>query len=81
MVLNYLMEAEGENEELKLYFGTLYTSIVTLFRAISNGLTWFRAADALESAGIFWVQVFHFYVAFCSFALLNVMTGPEKCRR
>ena len=48
----------------------------TLFRSISNGVTWGHAADSLEQIGMEWVQVFHLYVAFCSFALLNVMTGP-----
>ena len=49
------------------FFGGLYPSFVTLFRSISNGLTWGEAADALESLdnGIFWSSLFHFYVAFC----------------
>lgn len=75
VVLNYLMEHEGDHDELQLYFGSLYSSVVTLFRSIANGLTWGQAADSLEETGFFWVQIFHLYVAFCSFALLNVMTG------
>lgn len=74
VVLNYLMEHEGDHDELQLYFGSLYSSVVTLFRSIANGLTWGQAADSLEETGFFWVQIFHLYVAFCSFALLNVMT-------
>jgi len=59
------------------YFGTLYDSVITLFRAISDGLTWNQPADALAEIplGTFWVTLFHFYIAFCSFAVLNVMTG------
>lgn len=66
-----------ETSNLSKFFGGLYPSIVTLFRSISNGLTWGEAADALENMdnGIFWSSLFHFYVAFCSFAVLNVMTG------
>ncbi|CAE7864888.1 Cacna1c [Symbiodinium microadriaticum] len=77
VVLNHLWE-EGrtaESENVQQYFGTLYASIITLFRSISNGITWEKAANSLEPISTFWVQVFHFYVAFCSFALLNVMTG------
>ncbi|CAK9079090.1 Sodium channel protein type 11 subunit alpha (NaN) (Sensory neuron sodium channel 2) (Sodium channel protein type XI subunit alpha) (Voltage-gated sodium channel subunit alpha Nav1.9) [Durusdinium trenchii] len=74
VVLNYFLEhaSDGDLEE---YFGSLYLSIRTLFRSISNGVTWGHAADSLEQIGMEWVQVFHLYVAFCSFALLNVMTG------
>jgi len=66
-----------EGSDLSKFFGGLYPSVVTLFRSISNGLTWGEAADALEALdnGIFWSSLFHFYVAFCSFAVLNVMTG------
>ena len=47
--------------------------MVTLFRSISNGIQWDEPADALGSVegGFFWVQAFHFYIAFCSFAVLN----------
>ena len=62
-------------EEMQKYFGNLGSSAATLFRAISDGISWQTAADALQPAGQFWVQLFHFYIAFCSFALLNVMTG------
>ncbi|CAJ1389062.1 unnamed protein product [Effrenium voratum] len=65
------------DERLDRYFGTLYVSMVTLFRSISNGIQWDEPADALGSVegGFFWVQAFHFYIAFCSFAVLNVLTG------
>ena len=48
-------------------------------RSISNGITWEKAANSLEPISTFWVQVFHFYVAFCSFALLNAV--PACLRR
>ena len=65
-------------EEMQKYFGNLGSSAATLFRAISDGISWQTAADALQPAGQFWVQLFHFYIAFCSFALLNVMTGAIR---
>lgn len=57
------------------YFGTVFTSVMTLFRSILGGLDWEYAADALIPVGWFWVQIFHLYIAFCGFAVLNVMTG------
>jgi len=73
-VLDYQLE-HGEDPVLKQYFGTVYASVSTLFRAILGGIDWELAADALEAVGTVWVQLFHLYIAFCGFAVLNVMTG------
>lgn len=73
-VLDYQLE-HGEDRVLKQYFGTVYASVSTLFRAILGGIDWELAADALEAVGTVWVQLFHLYIAFCGFAVLNVMTG------
>ena len=77
--LDFKEGKEPENVEmlaLNEHFGDLSIACGTLFRSISNGFSWKIAADALRPAGEFWYWLFHFYVAFCSFALLNVMTGP-----
>ena len=68
-----------ETSNLSKFFGGLYPSIVTLFRSISNGLTWGEAADALENMdnGIFWSSLFHFYVAFCT---IPAVSGGSCCR-
>ncbi|CAE7506244.1 CACNA1S [Symbiodinium natans] len=68
--------ANGEN--VSHYFGTLYSSTLTLFRTISEGVTWKIPDDLLvgmNSLGWFWANIYRFYIAFCSFAVLNVMTG------
>lgn len=57
------------------HFGSLVTSMNTLFRAISGGVTWEVPAEFLLQVGGEWVMVFTFYIAFCCFAVLNVMTG------
>lgn len=77
-VLGYLNEKPAAfDERLDLFFGSLTSSVATLFRAISNGMNWGDGADALASidGGMFWVMILYFYIAFCSFAVLNVMTG------
>ncbi|CAE7935355.1 Cacna1f [Symbiodinium sp. KB8] len=79
-VIDYVRESgvvELNDTVLEQSFGTLYESYLTLFRSISNGVTWGEPASALSRIpeGTIWVQLFHFYIAFCSFAVLNVMTG------
>ncbi|CAE7555928.1 KCNA1 [Symbiodinium sp. CCMP2592] len=66
---------EIEEADLKLYFGSVFHSCTTLFRALMNGFDWSVAADALLPLGEFWVQLFHLYIAFCGLAVLNVITG------
>lgn len=73
-VLDYLASNGPDADQMK-YFGTVFTSVMTLFRSILGGLDWEYAADALIPVGWFWVQIFHLYIAFCGFAVLNVMTG------
>ena len=66
---------EMDDADLKLYFGSVFHSCTTLFRALMNGFDWSVAADALLPLGEFWVQLFHLYIAFCGLAVLNVITG------
>lgn len=73
-VLDYSASNGPDADQMK-YFGTVFTSVMTLFRSILGGLDWEYAADALIPVGWIWVQVFHLYIAFCGFAVLNVMTG------
>lgn len=62
-------------EDMRIYYGSVYQSTQTLFRSLLGGLDWAAPAEALSPLGIFWVQMFHLYIAFCSLAVLNVMTG------
>ncbi|CAK9108820.1 unnamed protein product [Durusdinium trenchii] len=73
-VLDYI-DSNGPHPVLQMYFGTVYLSCATLFRSILGGTDWDIAADALEEIDMLWVQLFHLYIAFCGFAVLNVMTG------
>jgi len=78
IVLDHLIEydiARSRDDPMQFYFGNLYSSSTTLYRSISNGLTWHTAADSLGPAGEFWVQAYNFFVAFSAFCVLNVMTG------
>lgn len=60
---------------LRRYWGSLSTSMFTLFKAIAGGLSWQEAVDCLELAGVAMVLIFLFFIAFAYFAVLNVVTG------
>ncbi|CAE7229683.1 cac, partial [Symbiodinium pilosum] len=64
-----------ETVALLTLFGDLQLSIHTLFMSIAGGLSWVEATNALQQVGWMWVYIFCCYVAFCVFAVLNVMTG------
>eukprot|EP00931_Biecheleriopsis_adriatica_P019446 TRINITY_DN13246_c0_g1_i2.p1 TRINITY_DN13246_c0_g1~~TRINITY_DN13246_c0_g1_i2.p1 ORF type:complete len:604 (+),score=128.85 TRINITY_DN13246_c0_g1_i2:23-1834(+) len=68
-------DPQGNEANLHRHFGTLHTSMHTLFRSISGGLTWSDAVSSLVLVGWWWVYLFSLYIAFCCFAVLNVMTG------
>lgn len=74
--LDYLREGNA-NDPLspQKHFGSVSASMGTLFRSISNGLDWSEAVDTLLPVGDIWIWLFYLYIAFNSFAVLNVMTG------
>ncbi|CAJ1448643.1 unnamed protein product [Effrenium voratum] len=86
-VLNHVVSHKNEaslgqsEADAVKFFGTLHDAVLTLFQTISDGLTWNVPASALASIelGGTWVTLFYFYVAFCSFAVLNVMTTGVFC--
>lgn len=60
---------------LEKRFGSLDLSMHTLFAAVTGGLTWVEVSDALAIVSPVWQLLFEVYIAFCLFAVLNVMTG------
>ncbi|CAE7733383.1 SCN11A, partial [Symbiodinium pilosum] len=66
---------DSTDELLFNHFGSLHLSMHTLFRSITGGLDWSNVAEALAPLNWIWVYLFSAYIAFCLFAVLNVMTG------
>lgn len=60
---------------LQNYFFDLERSVFTLFSSICNGLNWGEIADKLNALSRVWGYLYTIFVAFCLFAVLNVMTG------
>ncbi|CAE7281182.1 Scn11a [Symbiodinium natans] len=64
--------------DMKTYFGSVLVSILILFAAISDGISWIALINPLWEAsggsGV-WLLLFLVYIALVEFAVLNVVTG------
>jgi len=63
------------NKDLCTYFGSLWRTAYTLFKAITGGLSWEEAASPLGHVHLIWEVLFICYISFTYFAVLNVVTG------
>jgi len=69
---------EGGHEELKNLcenFGTLPMSILSLYAAMSGGISWVELFHALTPLGPMYLSIFLFYTCFSIFAVSNIITG------
>lgn len=65
-----------EDDNLLIFYGTLDRTMLTLYQTISEGLHWDVAMEPLRSHCSPWMAlVFSLYIAFVTFAMLNVITG------
>ncbi|CAE7941176.1 unnamed protein product [Symbiodinium sp. KB8] len=58
-----------------MYFGTLLDTMLYLFMAISDGISWHLMMNPLRWISPAWVLLFLFYIFFTYFAVLNVVTA------
>jgi len=80
---DHLREIDSHDQEghlsrsvlLRQYWGSLGTSMITLFQAISGGVDWDLAARPLEGVHWIWMVLFIAFIAFTTFAVLNVITA------
>jgi len=70
-----LIEPRDECDQLGQFWGTLFISVLTLFQAMSGGVSWRDSLEPLASINMFYVLVFLAYISFVMFAVLNVVTG------
>jgi len=68
-------EQSDHLKNLQKYFGTLSTSMRTLYESVTGGHDWGATADILRDLHGFWLFLFLFYQFFSTFALMNVVTG------
>jgi len=74
---NLEMRKLSEYSSLQLYFGTLDSSILALYMAMSGGQNWHVYYDSLAtmSGGEFWCLLYILYITFALFAVVNIVTG------
>merc|ERR1719265_1878038 len=69
------IDMDGMKDEALTYYGGVHLSMLTLFQAITGGNDWENLAKPLQAAGDIYYGLFLFYIAFLTFAVLNVLTG------
>eukprot|EP00440_Ansanella_granifera_P067531 gb/GFBE01073249.1/.p1 GENE.gb/GFBE01073249.1/~~gb/GFBE01073249.1/.p1 ORF type:complete len:660 (+),score=121.15 gb/GFBE01073249.1/:1-1980(+) len=67
--------SDEEMDFLTHRFGGMDATIITLFHCVSGGMDWNEASDLMFRIGAAWGLLLLAYVSFCTFAVLNVMTG------
>merc|ERR1719326_2539993 len=72
----YEQEDGQDSIELTRYYGSLARSMLTLFEAISGGVDWDElVVPLIDDISPFCAVLFVMYIAFCTLAMLNVVTG------
>mmetsp|Transcript_13743 Transcript_13743/g.21910 ORF Transcript_13743/g.21910 Transcript_13743/m.21910 type:complete len:304 (+) Transcript_13743:1-912(+) len=67
---------ESLNHDLEEYYGTLGSTMLALFQAISGGKEWREMLSPMMSDITVWLSVpFCMYIAFVAFAMMNILTG------
>lgn len=64
-----------KDEELATFYGSLPTSMFTLFMSIAAGISWEQVVSPLFSVGWPWAALFTIFIAFTYFAVLNIVTA------
>merc|ERR1712083_258523 len=60
---------------LTYHYATLPDAMLTLFMAISGGVSWMDVARPLRELDETWLMIFLVFITFTYFAVLNVVTG------
>eukprot|EP00929_Paragymnodinium_shiwhaense_P048399 TRINITY_DN24471_c0_g6_i1.p1 TRINITY_DN24471_c0_g6~~TRINITY_DN24471_c0_g6_i1.p1 ORF type:complete len:1006 (-),score=240.17 TRINITY_DN24471_c0_g6_i1:384-3401(-) len=63
-------------DELRIYYGSLPRTILTIYQAIMGGLDWAEAMEpVLQHIGVFAGFLFAIFMAFVLLAMMNIVTG------
>eukprot|EP00927_Polykrikos_kofoidii_P082304 TRINITY_DN814_c0_g1_i1.p1 TRINITY_DN814_c0_g1~~TRINITY_DN814_c0_g1_i1.p1 ORF type:complete len:785 (+),score=94.43 TRINITY_DN814_c0_g1_i1:97-2451(+) len=69
------MSDSSESESMKQFYGNLPRTILTLYAAMSNGISWELVLRPLVNIGWIYAALFITYITFAIFGLLNVLTS------
>jgi len=67
--------AEDGTAPLRLFFGTLDRSMISLFQAMAGGNDWGVFYDALAPLSMQYRTIFLLFISFAVFAVVNIVTG------
>jgi len=56
-------------------FGSVGTTMKTLFMSVTSGLSWIDCLEILEGVGPLYDMIFLFYIGFVQICVLNIVTG------
>eukprot|EP00930_Biecheleria_cincta_P062901 TRINITY_DN48342_c0_g1_i1.p1 TRINITY_DN48342_c0_g1~~TRINITY_DN48342_c0_g1_i1.p1 ORF type:complete len:622 (+),score=119.50 TRINITY_DN48342_c0_g1_i1:29-1867(+) len=70
-----LESVQNGNQDLFLFWGHLGDAVLTLFMAVTGGISWHEAIRPLEHLDFWLVYVFCIYIFFIYFCVANVVTG------
>ncbi|CAK0843600.1 unnamed protein product [Prorocentrum cordatum] len=65
-----------DDDDLVKYYGDLFRSMLSLWMAVSGGISWHELTTPLKETGnAAWMMLFLIYITFVYFFVLNVVTG------
>lgn len=67
--------AGKQGDDLQEHFGSVLRCMISLFYSVTGGNDWGVYADMMKHLGAHYVLFFFFYIAFLTFAVLNILTG------
>jgi len=72
----YLRQGGGEfSEAMDSQFGSLWSTMYTLFKCMCGGVSWGESADPLLNYNLMYFLVFLVYIFFALFSFVNIVTG------
>lgn len=66
---------EPVNSPRRKFFGTLLTSVFTLYSSIAGGISWYDVVVPLHEISFIYTLLFLAYIFFVTLAVMNVITG------
>lgn len=77
--VEHLNDTDGWDKDdtqlLRKYFGSLSAAVLSLYLAMSSGLSWGELYEVLRPVNAIYIAIFLFFISFAIFALVNVVTG------
>merc|ERR1711920_94512 len=64
-----------EGEQIIASFGSVQKAMVSMFKALTGGEDWGVFYSAISPLGTAYAMLYLFFIAFCNFAFMNILTG------